>query len=398
MTPMLWLVMLTALTHVSFVGMRFATSLYAIHMHASPAVIGVLGALFAVMGMVSSVGVGRLADRHGARRPMLAGAVIMALGGSLAFIWRDLAALFIVSTLVGASYNTFYICAMQALNRMGTPDAARKAVVQLSVGFGFTSFVGPVAAGFAIDGVGHAATFLGFALLPLAAVAALTLGGLVLPAAAPQKTAGPAQRRNALELFRDVQLRHTYIVLTALSAGWDVFNILMPVYAARLGFSASRIGMLFGVFTTGMFMVRLLLPQVFRLFTPWQVLLLSLAMAGIAYLGVPAATSMATLAPLMLVLGVALGVQLPVSIALLFETAPPERAAEAFGLRVSLVSASQTFLPLIAGALGTAAGLGPVFIVTAGVLLVTGVATRRQWTHVHARRRGASEEAAGPSR
>ncbi|MSQ50621.1 MAG: hypothetical protein EXR28_01905 [Betaproteobacteria bacterium] len=66
MKPLHLLLTLSIFNHLSFVGTRLAVLIYAAHLGASPAVIGVLAALFALVGAVSSVSVGRWIDRAGA--------------------------------------------------------------------------------------------------------------------------------------------------------------------------------------------------------------------------------------------------------------------------------------------------------------------------------------------
>ena len=80
-----------------------------------------------------------------------------------------------------------------------------------------------------------------------------------------------------------------------------------------------------------------------------------------------------------LVLGMALGIQLPVSSALLYENSPPDRGGEAIGLRVMLANIGATVLPLLAGALSDLAGVIPVFLMVAAMLLGTLRFYRHQW-------------------
>jgi MFS family permease len=378
MSPMARLVLLVALNHVCFTGVRFTATLYAIQLGVSTAMVGVVGATFAILPMLTSVFVGRIADRYGARRPLIISSAIIAAAGFLGALWPHVAALIIAGTLVGGFYNITYISAMQAAHRMGTPEQARQIVVNVSLAFGVTGFISPLAGGFAIDHFGHAATLFGFALVPLIPLVGFAANAVRLPPGDPA-AARAARRGSALQLLADPALRRTYLALTALAAAWDVFNLVMPIHGTHLGLSASRIGMLFGAFVVGTFIVRFFLPRLYQHFTPWQVLLVSLAVAGVAYLGFIGASSMALLLPTVLLLGLALGAQLPVSVSLVLENAPAGRSAEAFGMRVALVTTSQTALPLTAGVLSAAAGLAPVFAAVAATLFVIGWSVRSQW-------------------
>lgn len=59
-------------------------------------------------------------------------------------------------------------------------------------------------------------------------------------------------------------------------------------------------------------------------------------------------------------------------------TAPPGRTGEAVGVRSSLINASQTILPLLFGALGSAVGMVPVFWTLAAFLCAGGVFAGRR--------------------
>ena len=56
---------------------------------------------------------------------------------------------------------------------------------------------------------------------------------------------------------------------------------------------------------------------------------------------------------------------------LLYGLAPPGRGGEAVGIRSTLLTGSQTFIPLSFGALGGALGMAPVFWMMAACLAGT---------------------------
>ena len=90
----------------------------------------------------------------------------------------------------------------------------------------------------------------------------------------------------------------------------------------------------------------------------------------------PSAWTVAALAGL---LGLGLGVGAPISMALIYEASPPDRIGEVLGLRLSLINAMQTVVPLTAGAIGAALGVGPVFWTLAALMVIGAWAARRQW-------------------
>src|SRR5215212_6051322 len=122
MKPLHFLLVLTTFNHLAFVGVRLAVLLYAAYLGASPAVVGLLAALFGLFAALTSVHVGRWIDRRGPRVPLLIASVVMVPGIALPFFWRDVAALFVVSIFVGAFHNIFHIGQQQMVGRYGKPE------------------------------------------------------------------------------------------------------------------------------------------------------------------------------------------------------------------------------------------------------------------------------------
>jgi MFS family permease len=112
----------------------------------------------------------------------------------------------------------------------------------------------------------------------------------------------------------------------------------------------------------------------------WRLLGVALVLAALGYAAFPFCTTVATMLPLGLALGLVLGCGQPVVMSLLHVTAPPARTGEAVGLRAAITSLGQTVLPLAFGGFGAALGLGPMFWVAAVLLGLGGghaVARRR---------------------
>jgi MFS family permease len=75
-----YFVVVNCLGHLAFVGVRMTTSLFALSLGGTEAAVGVLMALFALLPMLLSVSAGRLIDRVGPRRPLLAAFAVLAAG------------------------------------------------------------------------------------------------------------------------------------------------------------------------------------------------------------------------------------------------------------------------------------------------------------------------------
>jgi len=342
------------------------TTLFALQLGASEFTVGVLMALFALLPMLLSVSAGRLIDRSGPRKPLGVAFSALALGTALPFAFPRLETLFASTMLVGTAFMYVHIAMNSVFGAHGTPEQRALNFSWLALGFSISNSIGPLVAGYAIDGLGHAAAFLVLGLFPVLALALLWLRRRPLPR---PESAPREKRARVLDLLRIRGLRHTFTVSLLLAMGWDLYTFLMPLYGARLGLAATTIGVIMSTFALATFAVRLAMPLIVKRVRGWVVIASAMAVAGLAYLLFPFFPSVPLLMALSFLLGIGLGCAQPIIMSLLYEASPPGRQGEAVGLRTSLLNGSHTLIPLASGALSTFAGMGPVFWLLALFLL-----------------------------
>lgn len=368
-------VLLTVLVHLAFAGSRVTLPLQAIHLEASPFTVGVIMSLLAALPMFFSVPAGRMIDRVGARRPMIAGAGAVVAGMLLAAALPRLETLFAVSALVGSGFILFHIAVNHAVGVTGRPQDRARNFSMLALGFSISNFVGPIIAGFAIDGLGHRLTFLLLSASAIASFAIVAANRADTPRGEAASKHGESRR--LLDLLRDPALRNVFIVSAMLSMAWDLFTFVTPIHGSRIGLSASAIGIILGAFGGAIFVVRLILPLVVHRVSEWKMLIVAMLASGVTLAVFPLISSAPLLAGLAFVLGIGLGGAQPMIMALVYNRAPPGRGGEAVGVRTLLLNFSQTSIPLLFGALGATLGMAPVFWTMALALLAGGWHARR---------------------
>jgi MFS family permease len=369
------LIVLGVANHVVLAGSRIAVSLDALARGANAATVGLLLALYAALPAVLAISAGRLADRIGVRRPMLAGSLGIAIGVALPVVAPGLPALFFAATLIGVSFMTFQVAAQYATGEMGGADARVRNFGLLALGYAASSIVAPLLVGFVIDHGGFRATFAALMLLPLFPVAVLAGNRLALPGPHPAHAAHPLSR--ALDLVTHAELRRVFVINALISMAWELHTIFVPIYGNSIGLSASMIGMILAAFAAATFVVRLTMPLFARYLSEYQVLTAALFVGAAAYVAFPFSTSVGTLMALSFCLGLGLGSGQPMVMALLHTHAPPGRMGEAAGVRMSLINAMAVAVPLLFGAFGTSFGLAPVLWLVGGCLAAGGWFTRR---------------------
>jgi MFS family permease len=354
---LVYFVTLNALAHLAFVGSRMSTSLFALQLGASEFTVGLLMALFAALPMVLSVWSGRLIDRTGPRRPLLAGLAALVLANVLPFALPRVETLYVASTLSGTGFLFVHIAMNSVFGAYGTPERRAVNFSWLALAFSVSGSLGPIVAGLAIDHLGHARAFPALAAFPLVALGLLFFRKKALPR--PDRK--DAREGSVMELLRIRPLRDTFIVSGLLAMGWDLYAFLIPLYGARLGLSASSIGTIMATFALATFVVRLFMPVAVRRLRRIHIILAALCVAGFSYLLFPFVASIPLLMALSFLLGLGLGCAQPVIMSHLYEASPPGRQGEAVGVRTFMLNGSHTAIPLASGALTAAAGMTPAF-------------------------------------
>jgi predicted MFS family arabinose efflux permease len=382
--PLGLIVATTVLAHAAFNGSRLTISLNALSLGASALTVGVMMSLFAALPMALAVASGRLVDRIGVRAPVLASAAFLALSVALPGLFPGLPALYLAAAGAGTSFMLFHIAVQHAVGA-GSDESNRKVNFGwLALGFSISNFLGPTGAGFAIDALGHRATFLALAVLALLALAVLSARRASFTHT-PGRTA-TRESRNALDLLRDAELRRVFLVTGLLASAWDLFVFVMPIYGTSIGLSATTIGLIMGSFALATIAIRIALPWISRRMREWTMITVTMAVACVAYSLFPLMTTVQLLAATSFLLGLGLGATQPSIMSLIYAKAPAGRAGEAVGVRSVVLNASHTVLPLAFGGVGFALGMTPVFWSMAGALAAGGFFANRRRS---AQRRGA---------
>jgi MFS family permease len=361
--------------HLCYIGSKVVVSLLALELGASPATIGAIAALYGAAPLVLGVHAGRLCDTAGMRLPLVAGAFLVVAAMLTGFLFPSVSALFLVATLMGAGFVYYNVAIQNLTGSSGPPEQRARNFSMLTVGYSISAFIGPMFAGFAIDGYGHVYAFLGFALVAVLPIAVL----LVRPQLAGARSPPPAPdaARSTLDLLRNPPLRRVVIVSGLMVAAWELFLFYMPLHGHALGLSASTIGIVLGTFAVAAFIARFALPLVLRRVSVPRLLSSAMLAAAAGFLLLPALATVWLLAPAAFAIGLVMGVGQPLSMTMAFERSPAGRTGEVTGLRLTANNVARIVVPLACGALGATFGASPVFWLNAANLAAVSWLSRR---------------------
>lgn len=377
--------------HAVMTGVRLAAPLLALRDGASAWVVGALVAVVAALPVVTSIAVGRLADRRGYHKPIRV-AVFCSMTGALCAlvgsVWAGgrLPLLFVACALCGAAANAGVIAITRTAGRHAHDATEQKQVFSwLALAPALANIVGPVLAGLLIDAVGYPPTFAVLALLP---IVTLVLGRRV-PREVPPQPVRVGARPHAFDLFRSRLFARLMLVNWLLAASWDLHGFLVPILGHERGFSASAIGFILGVFAAAVSAVRIAIPLLAHRLDESRVLVAAMWVCAGVLVCYPLARQVPLMAVFAAILGVALGAVQPMVMTTLHQITPAHRHGEAIALRSMTINFSSTLMPLGFGVVGTALGPAALFwvmgaAVGAGSMAARGIGRRREGLPPHA--------------
>ncbi len=382
------MVALAALCSTSVFGSRVVVSISAIHLGASPAVVGSIMSLYFLPPVVLSMFLGRLVDRSGLAVPMALVAVLLAVGHVLPAAYPSLWALAISAGCTGTAFVGAVIALSSGAAFSGRPEDRAANFSWFTLGTGAGVGTGSFLSGFALEKLGDAGASLSLGVWPLAMLLLIALGGRLLPVVTAASSQVASMRVSVpgrlpwLGLLRDARLRAALLASVMGPTGYEVYLFVMPVHGTRIGLSPSTIGSMLGASAVAIVIVRIALPFLVRRMREWTLMMLLFLALSVSYLLFSVVTQPWIFFAISIVMGVAQGLGQPVMMSMYFAASPEGRKGEAAGVRGIVQNSFSASSPLLIGGLGAILGLGAVLVAASAVYAWGGwyaLQKRRTW-------------------
>jgi MFS family permease len=384
MKPIWIALLLVVLNMLGMRGSKITVSLMSLELGASQLMVGVIVALYSLVPMLLALYAGKLADRLGVRLPIILGSAGIGLGLLIPGLFPYLPALFVSAASIGAAHIFYNVSIQNLIGQLSPKEERARNFSNFAMMMSLSGFLGPLLSGFLIDHVGHAKTYLFLTLGPLSAVLVMLS---LRQFAVKTSGQGGGKRKGGEEdgihlsgfgLLANKPLRRVVIMSGVLMTGLDLLHFYMPIYGHSIGLSASKIGMIMAAFSAAAFVVRVWMPAIVKRFGEHNVLMFAMGMATVTYLIIPWITSAAILMMITFMLGLGMGCGQPLIMMMIFNRAPEGQSGEALGLRQTINHFTHMTVPLAFGAIGTAFGVAPVFIITSLMLGSSSYLSRRR--------------------
>lgn len=359
-------------------GTRPIISLFANDQGGSTLIIGMLVSIYALLPMLLAINVGKALDTYGARVMIFIGMGGMLFSYLLPILVSNIGGLFISQAIVGLSFLMINISLQKTV---GNLNRNRDQSIATFTFVGSTgSFLGPMLNSTVYEYFGFQFSFL--------LSFSMTLGGLLIVfflhkriLTSPQHENGLPDERSKKQhsswlLLKTKNLRHALIIGGMVLYSRELFVGYFPIYGKEIGLSASSVGLLISVMGLMTMLIRFFQFQLVKIIGRGKLLFLAMLISGGAYCSIPFLSEVFMLAFIIALLGAGLGLGQPLSLVYVLNISSKEIQGKVLGLRMTINRTSQFVAPLVFGAVGTLAGVSPIFWLSGGILLLSSRLTR----------------------
>ncbi|MCI2256685.1 MFS transporter [Domibacillus sp. PGB-M46] len=357
----------TALYMVSIAGSRPLIPLYANKLGASHMEVGILVSLFSFLPLFVSIPFGKVIDRVGIKKPLIASILLGSVSLIILFLFGNIAGVYLSQIFSGLSQLVF-VLSMQAYSGQFSKSKLREYYISVfSIAVAAGSFIGPLIAGFSSDFFSYNYAFL---LLGILLILTLLLS-FVFDGKQSIEKSSRKRTGNAFGLLRIPDLRKAVLVSSIVLLSKDTYIAFFPLLASENGHSGFVIGVIVSLNAGAGMLIRGFLPWISQHLKRDVVITLSILLAGLSYLLHPVADHIVWLSMFSLLLGFCTGIAQPLSIFATIMALPKNRVAEGLGLRLTFNKLTQIIAPLSLGTVSGFIGMSGVFYIC-GIIILTG--------------------------
>ncbi len=347
----------------------------ALELDASPAVIGFIAALYALLPVLMALTFGRWVGAIGEGRFVIFGTLGMVLSTSILLIANSIAVLALAASLAGLAHLACMVGGQTMVSLRSDSD-------KYEANFGYYTFsaslgqmIGPIL-GVVVAGTSGAIpestanAFLVALLFSLIALLPAIGWRNQQPTVAAIKSDDGAMK-SAGNLLKNKRVFAAIYTSLAISSVGDILVVFLPLYGTEKSFSPFAIGTILALRAGASMLSRLSLGSLSAKFSTKNILIYSNVISIFACAAIAFAPNPWVLAVIIVIAGFSLGVGQPLTMSLVSQASQPEERALAVSTRLMGNRFGQFILPAGAGLLAAGAGTSGVFFALSILLLTT---------------------------
>jgi MFS family permease len=337
-----------------------------VELGADAALVGLIGATFALAPLVFAIEVGRFVDRGRAGFALLLGSIVLVLTTVGLLFINSIPLLMLAMPMLGMGHLLVMVGGQTLIANRSNAKAYEKNFGLLTFYASAGHAIGPFVGGYLADSgevnVNANAAFL----FALALFVAAVIGTVALSTKKENpKSQKPLEKDKVSKVLAIPTFKSAIFVASATTAVVDVVLIFLPLYGREIGLSVSDIGILLAVRAIFSLAVRLVLGQISNRLGLRRILFWGSLVTLVSMVALGLTSNFWWIALIMAVSGFAMGIGQPATMAWVSRISSPESRGLAIAIRLSANRFGQVAMPAIAGVVAGASTAGVFYMLAA---------------------------------
>ena len=347
----------------------------ALELDASPAIVGLIAAIYALLPVLLALTFGRWVGTFGEGRFVILGTAGLFLSSVVLLFAHSIALLAIAASISGLAHLACMVGGQTMVSLKSPRDKYEENFGYYAFSASFGQMIGPLIAAVVAGTTGvlpasTASAFIAAMALSLLAIAPIIKWRNDQPTIIAERKEG-GTLKSAGKLLRNKKVFAAIYTSMAISSVGDILLVFLPLYGTEKSFSSFSIGVIIALRSGASMLSRLSLGFISSRYSTKQILIFSNVISVAAFLVMGFAPNPLILGLLVLIAGFSLGVGQPLTMSLVSLATKPEERAMAVSARLTGNRLGQFLIPGAAGLLATSAGTAGVFIGLAVLLATT---------------------------
>ena len=355
----------------------------ALELNGTGKTVGILGALYAILPVLVAVFFGKIVGRIGERAFLIIGSTGVLASSFLLSKSNSLLTLGLLTAIAGVSHLAVMVGGQTMMANRSTHETYDRDFGYYTFSASFGQMFGPLLGGLVAgsNGVLPRSTSHAFILATL-----ISLIGLVpilltrsLDVSIKDVVKESGVKIRVVDVMKHRGMKEAMFTSLVISTTIDILTIFIPLLGTELRITPVVVGVILGVRSAASMLSRLFLGQLSQRFSSRSTLVISTTVATFALVAMYFAKDALFLGLVIFIVGFTLGIGQPLTMAWVSKISAPQERAMAITLRLTGNRVGQFGLPIAAGLVVSALGVGSLFLGLAALVGVTAGVCRKNY-------------------